>query len=99
MPDAPFPSEVDLAKLIEDINMLKRDIAAIAERSGEQVKSSAVDAASKISAEAQRLYDSVTTNSERSLEALSTEIEQRPLVSVLIAFALGYLGGRLMHRR
>ncbi|MGH7073891.1 MAG: hypothetical protein ACREFD_06785 [Stellaceae bacterium] len=99
MADATSSSEVNIAKLIEDIDMLKRDFAAIAEKSSAQVKSSAKDAANRVGSEAQRFYKSAAETGGRSLDALSDEVKERPLVSVMIAFALGYIGGRLMRRR
>jgi ElaB/YqjD/DUF883 family membrane-anchored ribosome-binding protein len=99
MPDAASSGDVDLAKLIEDIEMLKRDFAAIAEKSSAQLTSSAKDAAHRVGAEAQRLYGTVAETGERSLGALSSEVEQRPLTSIAIAFAVGLLSGLALSRR
>jgi ElaB/YqjD/DUF883 family membrane-anchored ribosome-binding protein len=91
-------AENDLEKLMEDVQSLKRDLAALAEHSRGTLWSGASETANAISAEASRLYDGVTAQSRRSAQAISTQVEEQPLLSILIAFGIGFLGGRVLPR-
>ncbi|HXE16259.1 MAG TPA: hypothetical protein VN632_03460 [Stellaceae bacterium] len=91
-------AETDLNRLIADVQAMKRDIAALAEHSRGSVLSGASEAADAISAEAQRLYDSALKQGRRQVKALSHEVEEQPLLSILIAFGIGFLGGRILPR-
>jgi len=91
-------TETDLEKLMADVQSLKRDIAALAEHSRGTLWAGASDTANAISAEASRLYDGVASQSRRSAKAVSTQVEEQPLLSILIAFGIGFLGGRVLPR-
>ena len=80
----------EVARLREDLAALKTDITRL-------VKSMRSDAG-EIGEEAQHLYDKLATESERSARALVREIEERPLTTMLIAFAIGFIGGRFLPR-
>ncbi len=56
------------------------------------------DIAGNVSQEARQLYDRLAKEGERSAAALAREFEQRPLTTLLIAFAVGFIGGRLLPR-
>ncbi len=81
----------DLDALKEEIDALRSDFKALARHAGN-------GAMEKLSEHGQRVYDRVHDGSERVVRAASHEIEERPLTSVLIAFAVGFVGGRLLAR-
>lgn len=91
-------AEADIARLVADIQSMKRDIAALTEHSRGSVVSGATEAAEAIGAEAQRLYDTAVKQGRRQVKALSHEVEEQPLLSILIAFGIGFLGGRILPR-
>jgi ElaB/YqjD/DUF883 family membrane-anchored ribosome-binding protein len=91
-------AETDLAKLLDDVQSLKRDLAALADHSRGTLWSGATDTANAIGSEAQRLYDGVAAQGKRSAQAISSQVEEQPLLSVLIAFGIGFLGGRILPR-
>ncbi|HEX4113448.1 MAG TPA: hypothetical protein VH020_13005 [Stellaceae bacterium] len=91
-------AETDLAKLIDDVQSLKRDLAALADHSRGTLWSGASDAANAVGSEAQRLYDGVAAQGKRSAKAISDQVEDQPLLSILIAFGVGFLGGRILPR-
>ena len=91
-------ADAAIARLIADVQSMKRDIAALAEHSRNSALSSATDAAEAIGTEAQRLYDSAVKQGRRQVKALSHEVEEQPLLSILIAFGIGFLGGRVLPR-
>jgi ElaB/YqjD/DUF883 family membrane-anchored ribosome-binding protein len=91
-------TETDLRKLAEDVQALKRDLAALADHSRDTLWSGAADTANAIGSEAQRLYDGAAAQGKRSAKAISDQIEEQPLLSILIAFGIGFLGGRILPR-
>ena len=61
-------------------------------------KQSTQEAVERLSGEADRLYRSLTKQSERSVRAISRQVEEQPLTSLLVAFGIGLIGGRLLSR-
>ncbi len=82
---------VDLETLKDELEVLRKNVATIAKHMGN-------GAAKKISDNGHDLYDVVQEQGERVVRAASHEIEERPLTSVLIAFGVGILIGRLFDR-
>ena len=82
--------------------MLKRDVAALMS----QLKSGAVRGAKEaaentldqLSERASRLYDKVAAQGARSTEAISRQVEEQPIASLLIAFGVGFIVSRLLSR-
>jgi ElaB/YqjD/DUF883 family membrane-anchored ribosome-binding protein len=93
-----YKAETDLQKLVEDVQALKRDLAALAEHSRGTVWAGGADTANAVASEAQRLYDGAAAKGKRSAEAISAQVEEQPLMSILIAFGIGFLGGRILPR-
>ncbi len=91
-------AETDVAQLIADVQSLKRDLASLAEHSGSAVRSTASDTANALGTEAQRLYKDAAAQGRRQVKALSDQVEEQPLLSILIAFGIGFLGGRILPR-
>lgn len=90
--------KTDIEAIGDDIASLKRDLAALAEHVKRGAVSGATGAAAQLSSEASDLYDRVASESANSAKALSRQIEEQPLTSLLIAFALGFVGSRLLPR-
>jgi ElaB/YqjD/DUF883 family membrane-anchored ribosome-binding protein len=83
--------ENDLDRIASDIQALKRDLARLMEH----VKAGATDT---VSGEASRLYDTLASEGQRRAAALAQSVEEKPLASVLIAFAVGFVSGRILLR-
>jgi ElaB/YqjD/DUF883 family membrane-anchored ribosome-binding protein len=81
----------DLDDIKEELATLRKDIAVLARHAG----NGAMD---KMSDHGHRIYERVQDGGERVVRAASHEIEERPLTSVLVAFAVGFVGGRLLAR-
>ena len=84
-------AESDLNRIARDIQALKADLARLMEH----VRSGATET---VSGEASRLYETITSEGQRQAAALAQSVEEKPLASVLIAFAIGFVSGRLLMR-
>jgi ElaB/YqjD/DUF883 family membrane-anchored ribosome-binding protein len=84
-------ADSDLTRIAGDIQALKEDLARLVEH----LKTGATET---VSGEASRLYETLTTEGQRQAAALAHSVEERPLASVLIAFAIGFVGGRVLLR-
>lgn len=95
-------SPPDLDAIAKDLATLRRDLATLMEH----MKAGAIggangmaqDAADRLGDEGKRLYDNLATQGERSLKAIGRQVEEQPLMSLLLAFALGFAGSRWLSR-
>lgn len=86
----------------DDILILQRDLASLFDR----VKSAAVDgtggpmleSAEQLGDGARLLYRKLAGQGERSVKALGRQIEAQPVVSLLVAFGIGFCASRLLSR-
>jgi len=84
-------AENDLNRISRDIQALKEDLARLVDH----LKTGATET---VSGEASRLYETLTSEGQRQAAALAHSVEEKPLASVLIAFAIGFVGGRILLR-
>ena len=84
-------AESDLSQIVQDIQALKADLARLMEH----VKTGATET---VSDEASRLYGTIASEGQRYASELAQSVEEKPLASVLIAFAIGFVGGRILLR-
>jgi hypothetical protein len=81
-----------------DLEQLKADIADLKNALGKLIDDVKRGATTGVGREAERLYSKLADTSERSASALAREVEERPLTALLIAFGIGFIGGRLLNR-
>ena len=81
----------------DEVNRLREDLAALKGDIARLVKSMHSDAG-EIGEEAQQLYAKLARDSERSARVIVRELEERPLTTLLVAFAVGFIGGRFLPR-
>jgi ElaB/YqjD/DUF883 family membrane-anchored ribosome-binding protein len=84
-------ADSDLTRIAHDVQALKDDLARLIEH----VKTGATET---VSNEASKLYDTIASEGQRQAAALAHTVEEKPLASVLIAFAIGFVGGRILLR-
>ena len=95
----------DLERILNDFASLKRDFADLVDH----VKSGAVNGAGDatdamrnslglLGDKTRGVYDDLASQGEQSLKAIGRKVEERPLMSLLIAFGVGMLASRLLSR-
>lgn len=89
----------DIDSIRSDLDVLRKDIGTVLDR----IKGTASNRAeTEIRAMQQRIgriADEVQASGRDSLRAIEERIEERPLVSLAMAFAVGLVLGRLFGRR
>jgi len=88
----------DLDTIRDDIDALRKDLARLMEHVKSGAMHNIAGQVEEMSDEARRLYNQALAEGERGAEALARQVEERPLTSLLIAFGLGFIGGRLVLR-
>jgi ElaB/YqjD/DUF883 family membrane-anchored ribosome-binding protein len=92
----------DLDTTGDDVALLKRDLSRLMEhvKNGtyDVAKGSTQDAVERLSDEADRLCRALSRRAERSIKAIGRQVEEQPLTSLLIAFEVGLISGRLLGR-
>ena len=88
----------DLAAQQDDIAALKRDVASLIEHLKVGATNSVQSATEHLDDGASRFCRNVAAEGERSVKAIGQQIEEQPLVALLIALGVGYIGGRLLSR-
>lgn len=88
----------DMQAIMSDIASLRSDIAALTGHLGSNAMNATNEAAGKLGSEASRVYGNLAEQGQRSAKAVSKHFEEQPLATLLIAFALGFVGNRLLSR-
>jgi hypothetical protein len=95
-------SSPDLDAIATDLASLRRDVASLTDhlRTGaiKGAKGATQDLAGHLGDEAERLYGNLAAQGERSMKALGRQVEEQPVMSLLLAFALGFAGSRWLSR-
>jgi ElaB/YqjD/DUF883 family membrane-anchored ribosome-binding protein len=81
-----------------DIEKMKEDIAALTSDLARLIKGLKTEAAGHVAKEASHLYDKLVDEGGKSMESIAREVKDRPLASLAIAFAIGFVCGRLLSR-
>jgi ElaB/YqjD/DUF883 family membrane-anchored ribosome-binding protein len=92
----------DLDMLKNDLAALKRDFTDLAKH----IKTGASDGVAdtvrrtgkQFTDQAERLYGDIADKSEQATKALSQQVENQPLLSLLAAFGVGFVVSRLLSR-
>lgn len=92
----------DLGKIRDDIASLTRTLgdaaAAEAKAGGARLNEAAHAAARTAKDRAQHFADAARTQGEEGIAALEQRIERNPITSVLVAFGVGLVIGKLLDR-
>ena len=92
----------DLDALVDDLAELKRDVATLMNLRKSDARDgtgdSAQSAIGRISDEVASIYEGLAGQGKRSGKAIGRQVEEQPVISLLIAFAVGFCASRLMAR-
>jgi ElaB/YqjD/DUF883 family membrane-anchored ribosome-binding protein len=97
-----FESSMDFDAIVDDLAALRRDFATMMGN----MKSSAVEGANgaaenafdRLGDQVNHLYDRVKAQGERSANMIHKKVEEQPVMSLLIAFGVGFIASRLLNR-
>jgi ElaB/YqjD/DUF883 family membrane-anchored ribosome-binding protein len=99
-PDLDTPTNFDA--IVDDLAALRRDFATLMSQMKSGAYKSASDAAEntlgQLGDRANRLYDSVAAQGDRSVKAIGRRVEEQPVMSLLVAFGVGFIASRLLIR-
>lgn len=91
----------ELQVIMGEITSLKRDLATLVRGLKSEVSEDASlvrGAAKHLGKDARHAYENLAVEGERSVKAIGRKVEEQPAMSLLIAFAVGFLGSRLLSR-
>jgi ElaB/YqjD/DUF883 family membrane-anchored ribosome-binding protein len=92
----------DIEAIVDDLAALKRDLATLMSHLKTDAINGAGEAAQgaigRIGDQAESIYESLAAQGKRSGKAIGRQVEEQPVVSLLIAFAVGFCASRLLSR-
>jgi len=88
----------DMTALRADLASLQRDVGVLMAHLQSDATATIQGAAAKLEEGAGKLLRNITDEGGRSMKAVGQKIEEQPLMALLIAFGVGYLGGRTIGR-
>lgn len=87
--------ENDIASLREDLALLRSDLSSLVSSLKADAASNVSRTASKIDENVQDIYRSALKSGEQSAQQISRQIEEHPLLAIMLVLGAGYLGGRM----
>jgi ElaB/YqjD/DUF883 family membrane-anchored ribosome-binding protein len=91
--------KTDIEAIKTDIDVLRKDLAIVLERIKGSASSRAEAEVQALQRRINKIADEVQTSGPEGLRKVEEHIEERPLVSLAMAFAVGLVLGRLFDRR
>ena len=95
---ASMDSDPDIALFREDLVILKRDVASLIEHIKGGATSIVQNATKQIERHVRSLRQEAGAQGERSAKAVRVFTEKQPLVALMIAVGIGYVGARVLRR-
>ena len=89
----------DIDALTADVERLRKDFAKAIDHLKSGAVNSASNLADNVSDEAAELYKALSKKGERTAKAIGAHVEEQPITSLMVAFAVGFLFSRLTDRR
>ena len=96
MAAANYDAEVQAIK--DDVAGLRKDLQTLIKTVADDQKAHGKEALDKARAEVNRLASEARAKGREGVHALETQIEERPFTSVLVAFGIGLILGKLLDR-
>jgi ElaB/YqjD/DUF883 family membrane-anchored ribosome-binding protein len=100
--EASMATQQDLNTISSDLSALKRDFSNLLYdlRSGPltNARNAAQDRASQLSNRAADLYGQASDQASQGVDRVAQQVGDRPVVSLLMAFSVGFIASRLLPR-
>jgi ElaB/YqjD/DUF883 family membrane-anchored ribosome-binding protein len=88
----------DFSALQDDLAALKRDVAGLVSNLSASASKGAEKAASQLDENARQAYRDIAAKGGEAMKGWSHQIEEQPVLALLIALGIGYIGGRVLSR-
>jgi ElaB/YqjD/DUF883 family membrane-anchored ribosome-binding protein len=88
----------DLDDIRGDLDELRRNLAMLMEHVKNSAANRVTGSVEGMTEEARQLYGRLAEEYEEHAETLARQVEERPLSSLLIAFLVGVVAGRILLR-
>jgi hypothetical protein len=95
---ASMDSDPDIALVREDLVTLKRDVASLIEHIKGCATNNVQNATNQIERHVRSLRQEAGAQGEPSAQAIRAFTEKQPLVALMIAVGIGYVGARVLRR-
>ena len=95
---SPSHNDADVAALRTEIAALKRGVMSLLEHLNGGATNGTQSAAEQDDDRAHRIYRSAAAEVEQATKAINRHVEEQPLIALLFALGIGYVGGRLLSR-
>ncbi|MDX1540722.1 MAG: hypothetical protein R3349_04905 [Geminicoccaceae bacterium] len=89
----------DLDTLKNDLDVLKKDISTIAQSLKGAATNRAEQELDQVRQRVSRLAGDLQSQGKEQLRSFEAQIEERPLASLALAFAIGLIFGKMFDRR
>jgi len=96
--DAKTRSADDLDAVRADVAALKKDLGDLIKHLKSGTNGAAHQAAERMREKAGEVYEDIEDRGRRTTAAARHQVEEHPLTAVALAFAVGFIGGRLLSR-
>ncbi|MCB8879668.1 hypothetical protein ACELLULO517_05440 [Acidisoma cellulosilytica] len=93
----PDPSS-QAKRVSDDIASLKEDVAVLIRQMKDLAGRYSQDAADSLSDQAAGLYETVSETGRRGADTVAAHIEEKPVTSLLLAFAAGFIFSKIVSR-
>jgi hypothetical protein len=95
---ASMDSDPDIALSREDLVILKRDVASLIELIKGRATNKVQNATNQVERDVRSLRQEAGAQGERSAQSVRVFTEKQPLVALIIAVGIGYVGARVLRR-
>ena len=94
-------SSPDLRAIMGDVETLKHDLATLIRHRKDGIAEDiahARGAVGQLGDQAVHAYENLAAQGQRSVKAIGRQVEEQPVLSLLLAFAAGFIGSRMLSR-
>ena len=84
--------------LRDDLNALKQDVASLVTHVRLEASNGADHAVSRLDENVHRLVRNLAAEGEVASNAIGRQVIEQPIMALLVALGVGYVGGRLLPR-